>query len=164
MKKVRTIYLPFQVRFGKIMYFMLQSVRYQQIGAKFIMIPLAYCLLSFSTLHAQNTVSIKASATVFDMSEIELVTIKDMIIDETSAENGILNISPVTDVNAGIVLIKGRANAQMRITFPGKTLLLNTTGQGALDFQYITALISKPYSLRSSTRTPACFNEGILNS
>jgi hypothetical protein len=94
-------------------------------------------LLLFSNLHAQEAVSITASATVLEVSEIELVTIKDMTVDETFAENGILNISPVTDMNAGELLVKGRANAQMRITSPNQTVLVNTSGQGTLIFYYV---------------------------
>jgi len=91
-------------------------------------------LLLFSNLHAQEAVSITASATVLEISEIELVTIKDMNVDEAFAENGILNISPVTDMNAGELLVMGRANAQMRITSPDQTVLVNTSGQGTLIF------------------------------
>ncbi|MCK9399077.1 MAG: DUF4402 domain-containing protein [Bacteroidales bacterium] len=94
-------------------------------------------LLFFSNLHAQEAVSITASATVLEISEIELVTIKEMNVDGSFAENGIVNISPVTDMNAGELLVKGRANAQMRITSPNQTVLVNTSGQGTLIFYYV---------------------------
>lgn len=93
-------------------------------------------LLFFSNLHSQEAVSITASATVLEVSEIELVTIKDMTVDATFAENGIVTISPVTDMNAGELLVKGQANAQMRITAPNQSVLVNTNGQGTLIFYY----------------------------
>lgn len=101
------------------------------------MFALSMLLIFQPGIHAQPSISIQASATVIETREIEVVTIKDMIVDEAFAENGILNISPVTDLNAGVLLVKGRANAQMRITYTAQSALINNTGQGNLVFDYI---------------------------
>ena len=101
------------------------------------MFALCMLLIFQPGIHAQSSISIQASATVIETKEIEVVTIKDMIVDEAFAENGILNISPVTDLNAVVLLVKGRANAQMRITYTAQSALINNTVQGNLVFDYV---------------------------
>ena len=97
---------------------------------------LGFCLLITTTLRGQGSISIKASATVVEVTGIELVPMKDMIVDEASSKEGILNISPVTDDKAGKILVRGKINAQVRLTYVRDLLLTNSSGDGAMIFKY----------------------------
>jgi hypothetical protein len=97
------------------------------------------CLLmvSFSKAPAQTpSISIKASARVVDVAEIEMITISDLQIDLNMAVNGIINISPLTDPEAGVMMAKGRAGAYARISFLHETKLQNKFGKGEMIFTY----------------------------
>jgi hypothetical protein len=93
-------------------------------------------VMGHSLAGAQNSISIRASATVVEATGIELVPMKDMIIDESSAQDGILNISPVTDDKAGKILVKGKSNSSVRLTYLNEMLLVNTEGDGTLVCRY----------------------------
>ncbi len=103
---------------------------------KWIIITLVFFSSMITTLHAQNVISITASAMVTSNSEIELVTIYNILIDETSADNGIIHISPVNDALAGKLLVKGQPDAVIRITFSQQPPLVNSNGKGTLVLHY----------------------------
>ena len=94
------------------------------------------CLILMTVLNGQSTISIKASATVVQVEGIELITLKDLIIDEASSESKILNISPVVDENAGKMLVRGKVNSSVRLTYVKDLFLSNTTGDGSIIFKY----------------------------
>ena len=98
-----------------------------------------FCMFFFPGIQGQNTISIKASATVVEATGIELITLKDISIDEASAANGILNISPVTDETAGKMLVKGKINSTVRLSYLNQLSLVNTSGEGTLLFKYIVS-------------------------
>jgi len=90
------------------------------------------------TLPAQErtSVSIKAQANVIDRSGIELITIKNMDVDVSMARNGKIYVSALHDAQAAEMMVKGRANAKFRVTFPAVVEITNTTGKGSLVLYY----------------------------
>jgi hypothetical protein len=104
-----------------------------------IMISLCLLLLFQPCIHAQNSVSIRASATVVEETGIQLVPINDMIIDESSAHNQIIDISPITDQAAGKILVKGKINAMIRLSYRHQQIVVNTSGEGTLAFDYVVS-------------------------
>lgn len=84
----------------------------------------------------QSSFSIKATAIVTSKAEIELFTINDLLINADNAVNGIVYISPINDENAGKILIKGKSDAQMRLSFVNQLSLSNASGKGTLLFEY----------------------------
>ena len=102
---------------------------------------IAFCMLLIfqPTSHAQFWVSIQASATVLEATNIQIITIKDMIIDESSAPNGSLNISPITNESAGKILVKGKINALIRLSYLHQQVVENTTGIGTFLLDYVVS-------------------------
>ena len=87
-------------------------------------------------MQAQTSGSIHASATVVEATDIQLITMKDMMIDQSAAQNGILTISPVTDEKAGKILVKGKVNSSIRLSYLNEMLLVNSSGDGTLVCKY----------------------------
>ena len=87
---------------------------------------------------AQNlgSISIKASATVIEQAEIELRTIKNIDLDESTAINGIITVDALTDAAAGVMVIKGKPNASFRITYLPQMVLTNAYNIGTLVVNY----------------------------
>lgn len=93
--------------------------------------------LTATALFAQNsTISINAQATVVDKSQIELITIKNIDIDESAAVNGIIYVSPKYDSKAAVMMVKGKSSAKIRVKFPPTVEIMNTTGSGRLLLHY----------------------------
>jgi hypothetical protein len=95
--------------------------------------------LNNPTLSGQNSISIRASATVVEATGIELITLKDINIDEASAQNGSLEISPLTSERAGKMLVKGKSNSSIRLSYLNQLALVNTSGDGTIVFQYVVS-------------------------
>jgi len=89
-------------------------------------------------LSAQNktSVSIKAQATVIDLSGIELITVKNMDVDLSMARNGKIYVSALHDAQAAVMMVKGRADARFRIKFAPEVEITNSTGSGTLFLKY----------------------------
>ena len=100
---------------------------------------LLFFLFCISTLHCQTEISIKAAATVIEAAGIELITLKDITIDQASAQNGVLNISPLTDETAGKMLVKGKINSSIRLSYMNQLSLVNSSGDGTIIFQYVVS-------------------------
>jgi len=108
------------------------------------MTPIRNILFALFTLTAlpvliaqdQSSVSIKASAIVVEQAEIELITIKDLELDESMALDGKIYINAKYHPKTGVMMVKGRPNANIRITFIPKMLLVNRFGKGDLQFYY----------------------------
>jgi hypothetical protein len=94
---------------------------------------------NISTLSGQNSISIRASATVVEATGIELITLKDINIDEASAQNGSLEISPLTSERAGKMLVKGKINSSIRLSYMNQLALVNSSGDGTITFQYVVS-------------------------
>jgi hypothetical protein len=90
-------------------------------------------------IHAQHSVSIRASATVVESTDIQMIPISDMIIDESSAPNGLIDISPITNSNAGKILVKGKSNALIRLSYLHQQTVMSTSGNGTLAFDYVVS-------------------------
>jgi len=90
------------------------------------------------TLDAQRntSVSIKASASVIDKSEIELITMKNLDIDINNAKNGKVYISAQRDPQAALVKVKGKPDAYFRMTFSPVVVIKNQLGKGKLTMNY----------------------------
>lgn len=97
------------------------------------------CFFLISSLQGQTSGIIRASATVVEATGIQLIPMKDMIIDEASAQDGILNISPVTDEKAGKLLVKGKVNSSIRLSYLNEMALVNTSGDGTLVCKYVVS-------------------------
>jgi hypothetical protein len=95
--------------------------------------------LNNPTLSGQNSISIRASATVVEATGIELITLKDINIDEASAQNGSLEISPLTSERAGKMLVKGKSNSSIRLSYLNQLALVNTSGDGTIVFQNVVS-------------------------
>ena len=100
------------------------------------MLACCLCLLFHQSIQAQASGTIHASATVVEATDIQLITMKDMFIDESAATNGILVISPVTDEKAGKILVKGRVNTSVRLSYLSEMSLVNTSGDGTIVCRY----------------------------
>ena len=85
----------------------------------------------------QDKVTIKATATVVSNSEIELITLNDLVLDPALSHDGEIEISPKLDADAGKMLVKGKPEARIRLMFVPKMKLMNSRGKGylTLDFQ-----------------------------
>jgi hypothetical protein len=103
------------------------------------MFALCMLLISQPGIHAQPSVSIRASAMVVDAVDIQLIPLNDMIIDESLAVAGFLNISPITDVTAGKIMVKGKVNAMIRLSYLHQQVVINTSGEGTLVFDYVVS-------------------------
>lgn len=97
-----------------------------------------FILMTAGILQAQEkaAVSIKASATVVEKSEIELVTMKDLDIDANSAINGIVFVSAQRDSKAALMMVKGKADAAFRVSFSPIVEIPNSVGKGNLLIRY----------------------------
>ncbi|HNY02435.1 MAG TPA: hypothetical protein PKG48_07605 [Bacteroidales bacterium] len=84
----------------------------------------------------QEIASIRISSNVTSSTQVELLTLQDLYIDESYVENGHISISPVTSSMAGKLLIKGQPQAIIRITFVHQPPLVNLTRKGSLMFSY----------------------------
>jgi len=94
-------------------------------------------LLPMLTIRAQErSVSIKASATVVDKTELELVTMKDLDIDASTAVNGKVYISAQRDTKSALMIVKGKVDASFRVTFTPLVEIPNSTGKGSLLIKY----------------------------
>lgn len=95
-------------------------------------------VLSEMPLLAQNkaSVAIKAQAEVVNKTGIELVTIKDMEIDESMAREGIIRISAKYDSQAAVMMVKGIYNARFRVSFVPVVEIVNSIGTGKLLMHY----------------------------
>lgn len=93
---------------------------------------------SMKNIYAQTakSVSIKSTATVIEVQEIEMITMQDMVLDQANIENGFIYISPKRDPQAGFMIIKGRANSKVRINYLNDLNLHNAIGDGKLKFHY----------------------------
>ena len=104
------------------------------------LLPLLLFLFLILRMQGQNqssTFSITASATVVESDGIELITLKDITVDEASAQNGTLDIPPLTSDKAGKMLVKGKANSSIRLSYVNQLALINTTGDGTIVFNYV---------------------------
>lgn len=83
------------------------------------------------------SVSIVVSATVDGMaSEVIIVTLRDMNLDQQLTRAGVLEVNPVTDGEAGKIRAEGMPNAEVRISFLSQRELLRDEGAEYLTFYY----------------------------
>jgi hypothetical protein len=101
-------------------------------------IVLVLLLMSTTILPAQinSSVSIKAQATVVEKSEIELITMKDLDIDASTAVDGKIYVSAQKDTKSALMVVKGKSNASFRVTFTPIVEIPNSAGKGSLLIQY----------------------------
>jgi len=90
-------------------------------------------------IHAQSSVNIRASATVVEATGIQLIPLNDMIIDESYAVNGIIDISPITGEQAGKILVKGKIDALIRLSYLAQQPIVNTSGPGMILCTYVVS-------------------------
>jgi hypothetical protein len=84
-----------------------------------------------------QSISVKASALVIELSELEMVTLQEFVIDESKATlAGNILINAQTDPDAGKMMIKGRPGEFIRINYEKQLLLENANGNGSLMLSY----------------------------
>jgi hypothetical protein len=98
---------------------------------------IAALFCSQANVKGQTSGNIRTAATVVEATGIELIPMKDMVIDEAGATNGILEISPVTDEKAGKMLVTGKPNSSVRLSYLDEMSLVNTAGEGTLVCKYV---------------------------
>lgn len=93
-------------------------------------------IVSFSDIYGQSVINIKVSASVPDISEIDIIVVNSLAIDETKAVNGKLIVQPHKDAEAGMIRIKGSPLARFSILFMDFMELGNSDGEGNLRFKF----------------------------
>jgi hypothetical protein len=93
-------------------------------------------ILCALNIQAQSVVNIKVNATVPDMSEMDIIVVNSLVIDDTKSVNGKLNVSPNLDAEAGMIKIKGSPKAKFSIIFLDFIELGQTNGEGSLRFKF----------------------------
>ncbi len=97
------------------------------------------CLGLIGNLNGQQVSSsytIKAQALVVDQTEIEMVTIQNLQIDDSMARDGIIHVSAQHDPEAGLLKILGKSGAHFRVQFNPEWVIENTLGDGTLLINY----------------------------
>ena len=88
----------------------------------------------FAQLKEKKSVALEVTASV--MPEIQLTTIRDISMEDVESNTTILHISPLTDVNAGLMLATGQPNAQIRLNYMKRLEMIRTDGPGQLTVVY----------------------------
>lgn len=94
------------------------------------------------TVAAQNgidegvVVSIRAAAEIIESSEVNLVTLRDVTLDRQVTRQGIVQINPRVDAQAGKMRAEGRRNTEVRISFTEQMELTRVGGSETLIFNY----------------------------
>lgn len=70
-----------------------------------------------SSIYGQSVINIKVTASVPDISEIDIIVVNALTIDETKAVNGRLIVQPDKDAEAGMIRIKGSPLARFSLLF-----------------------------------------------
>lgn len=95
-------------------------------------------LLNHQSAFAQNanvvSSGLEVSATI--VPDIQLMTIRDINMMDIESTNNILHISPLNDVNAGLMLATGQPNAQIRLNYLKQLEMIRTDGPGQLLVNY----------------------------
>ncbi|MDI6401915.1 DUF4402 domain-containing protein [Balneolaceae bacterium ANBcel3] len=112
---------------------------------RFILLLVLLLLLGSAGVQAQNNAlnndndngffNIAVSASVLT-TDVTVVTIRDLLLDQQVASAGTLQIDPQNDFQAGKLRAEGRPNAEVRISFLRERELSRTGGQEQLLFMY----------------------------
>lgn len=85
--------------------------------------------------NANRSISgLEVTATI--VPDIQIMTIRDINMMDVEAANNILTISPLNNVNAGLMLATGRPNAQIRLNYLKQLEMIRTDGPGQLMITY----------------------------
>lgn len=90
---------------------------------------------------SEKTRAITVSATI--LPEIQLMTIRDINMMDVAAEGDALYISPLTDVNAGLMLALGQPDALIRLNYLRRLEMVRSDGPGQLIINYEVSLFSE---------------------
>ncbi|MDI6401973.1 hypothetical protein QLX67_08205 [Balneolaceae bacterium ANBcel3] len=110
---------------------------------RFILLLALLLLVGSAGVQAQNNalnnnnghINIAVTAMVLT-TDVTIVTIRDMVLDQQVASAGTLQIDPQNDFQAGMLRAEGRPNAEVRISFLRERELSRTGGQEQLLFMY----------------------------
>jgi hypothetical protein len=99
-----------------------------------------FCLLlTFAAAgqeHDEGKISIHVSATVINISSVEIVTLQHISLRGGSRLTGKLYISPLTDANAGLVQLKGKPGSVARVSCLLTEELQEKNGNGRIFIRY----------------------------
>jgi len=79
---------------------------------------------------------IKVQVTVIEKSEIEVVTLKNLDINERMARDGIISVSAQTQPEAGEMKVLGIPDAHFRVRFIPYEVIGNSQGIGTITIRY----------------------------
>lgn len=113
-----------------------QTGRSKCIGILFLTLLMIQLSFGLSVAQPGKSGTIKTSANVVPVSEIETITLKDLEIDLSMAVKGVIQINPLRDSQVGLIMLKGKPNAPIKVTFLPKIELSNKNGKGLLSFEY----------------------------
>ncbi len=82
------------------------------------------------------SIVINVSATLISNTPIVLTTLNNMKVSGTTDGNNEIYISPISSSDAGLLLAKGRAGSQARMTFIISEVITDTGGNGSISLQY----------------------------
>lgn len=109
------------------------------------LIIIAAIILNYQSVLAQNanvvSSGLEVSATI--VPDIQLMTIRDINMMDVETTNNILHISPIDDVNAGLMLATGQPNAQIRLNYLKQLEMIRTDGPGQLLVNYQVSVYSE---------------------
>ena len=132
--------------------FLLLSFFYKKaypISVKAGVLTLLFMAVSGNLLQAQNgnnnddevtaTISVSATVQVASTMEVEMVTLRDMVLDHQVRQQNLISINPVNDSQSGKMRAEGRPNAEVRISFLQQRELTRVGGNETLTFYYRVA-------------------------
>ena len=88
---------------------------------------------------ASVSISVAATVTASTAQEVEMVTLRDMMLESQLTRQGMIEINPITDNQAGKMRAEGVPNTEVRISFLEERELTRVGGDETLFFYYDVA-------------------------
>jgi hypothetical protein len=108
-------------------------------------------LMAEAQIAVSKSNSINVSATLVSDDHIDLMTLNGMLISGDFDKKKELYISPITDPRAGLILAKGRAGSQARLTYTIQEVLVEINGAGSIKMRYEISGCSSLVQLASTS-------------
>jgi hypothetical protein len=87
-----------------------------------------------SSTPGKTSVSVTIAATV--INQIQMITIADIDVGTVIPSDDILRLDPRTDQGAGIIMIQGRENASIQISYSAQVAMVNASTNADLVVDY----------------------------
>jgi len=102
----------------------------------FLIILLCNSAAGQSCVCSTGSASLNITATVLNISPVQLTTLHDMYIDRDLNNDREIYISPLTGINAGLMRADGIPDAQVRMTYLMNEVLREESGNGKISIHY----------------------------